>query len=58
MKINELEILTTDLSGQQYFYGEVLQLPVTVGASGNTMEVQAGQTRLVFRQAPPKWTGV
>jgi catechol 2,3-dioxygenase-like lactoylglutathione lyase family enzyme len=58
MKINELEILTTDLSGQQYFYGEVLQLPVSMGGSGNTIEVQAGLTRLVFRQAPPKWAGV
>ena len=58
MKINELELLTPDLSGQQFFYGEVLQLPVSVGPTGNTIEIQAGETRLVFRQAPPKWTGV
>lgn len=49
MNITRLELLTTDLQAQRDFYDDVLELPVTLTSS--TLEVQAGQTDLVFKQA-------
>ena len=49
MKITRLELLTNDLQAQRDFYADVLELPVNLTSSG--LEVQAGETELVFKQA-------
>lgn len=49
MKIARVELLTTDLQAQRDFYADVLELPVILSPAG--LEVQAGETDLVFKQA-------
>lgn len=49
MNITRLELLTKDLQAQRDFYADVLELPVKLISS--SLEVQAGATDLVFRQA-------
>jgi catechol-2,3-dioxygenase len=49
MKITRLELLTTDLQAQRDFYADVLDLPVNLTSS--TLEVQVGESVLVFKQA-------
>ena len=49
MNIMRLELLTGDLQAQRDFYGDVLELPVDL--TGSSLEVQAGTTNLVFKQA-------
>jgi catechol 2,3-dioxygenase-like lactoylglutathione lyase family enzyme len=49
MNITRLELLTTDLEAQHDFYADVLELPVSLTASA--LEVGAGATELVFKQA-------
>jgi len=49
MNISYLELSTTDLQAQRDFYSNVLELPVTL--SPTKLEVQVGQTALVFTQA-------
>lgn len=49
MNITRLELLATDLAAQRDFYADVLDLPVNLMSS--SLEVEAGQTKLVFKQA-------
>ena len=49
MNIMRLELLTTDLQAQRDFYADVLGFPVSLAAS--SLEVQAGASELVFKQA-------
>ena len=49
MNITYLELLTRDLKVQRDFYSGVLELPVNLSAG--KLEVQAGETKLVFTQA-------
>ena len=49
MNITRLELLTMDLQAQRDFYADVLDLPVNLSSS--SLEVQAGETDLVFKQA-------
>ncbi|HLO16477.1 MAG TPA: hypothetical protein VK206_16715 [Anaerolineales bacterium] len=49
MNITRLELLTPDLQAQRDFYADVLELPVNLTSSA--LEVEAGQTDLVFKQA-------
>ncbi len=49
MKIIYLELMTKDLQIQKDFYSKTLELPLK--ASDTRLEVQAGQTTLVFTQA-------
>lgn len=49
MKITRLELLTNDLPAQRDFYANVLELPVNLTSS--SLEVQAGETDIVFKQA-------
>ena len=49
MNITRLELMTTDLRAQRDFYANVLELPVILTSS--SLEVQAGETDLVFKQA-------
>lgn len=49
MNIKRLELLTMDLQAQRDFYADVLDLPVNLTSS--SLEVQAGETELVFKQA-------
>lgn len=49
MNITRLELLCTDLQAQRDFYADVLDLPVSVLPS--VLEVEAGATDLVFKQA-------
>jgi catechol-2,3-dioxygenase len=49
MNIVRLELLTTDLQAQRDFYSDVLELPVSLISSA--LEVEAGETDLVFKQA-------
>ncbi|HJR82003.1 MAG TPA: hypothetical protein VJ821_18155 [Anaerolineales bacterium] len=55
MNITRLELLTADLPAQQTFYANILQLPGKITSSG--LEVKAGQTELLFTQAPPYFEG-
>jgi hypothetical protein len=55
MNISRLELLTTDLSIQQKFYSDMLSLPVKL--SDSKLEVQAGNTTLVFKQANSDFDG-
>lgn len=49
MNITRLELLTTDLQAQRDFYADVLELPVN--STSSSLEVKAGETDLVFKQA-------
>jgi hypothetical protein len=49
MNITRLELLTADLQAQRDFYADVLELPAT--STPSTLEVKAGATDLVFKQA-------
>ena len=55
MEITRLELCAQDLIGQQDFYLQVLELPVDFSAE--KLEVQAGNTNLVFTQAEPDFDG-
>lgn len=55
MNIVRLELLTADLQTQQDFYASVLGLPVNLTSSG--LDMKAGQTELLFTQAPPDFDG-
>ncbi len=55
MNITKLELLTPDLQIQNDFYANILELPVRFASSN--LEVKAGQTELVFTQAPADFGG-
>ncbi|HMB22086.1 MAG TPA: hypothetical protein VKP08_04610 [Anaerolineales bacterium] len=55
MNIVRLELLTVNLQTQQDFYASVLGLPVNLTSSG--LEVNAGQTEILFTPAPPDFDG-
>lgn len=55
MNITYLELVAGDLQAQREFYSRVLEL--SVDRSGAGLEVQAGRTTLVFRQADPDFDG-
>src|SRR5262245_54691838 len=55
MNIAYLELPTRDLVAQRDFYSQVLELPVNLSAE--KLEVQAGETVLVFIQAEPDFDG-
>ena len=55
MKITYLELPTQDLILQRDFYSQVLELPITLSAE--KLEVQAGQTVLVFTRAETDFDG-
>ncbi len=55
MLIKQLELLTSDLYAQRDYYANVLELPVHLNV--DSLEVVAGKTELIFRQAPPGWKG-
>jgi catechol-2,3-dioxygenase len=57
MKINELHLLTRDLPAQARFYSELLGLPVQDVPARSRIDVQVGQTRLIFKQAEEGWQG-
>ena len=55
MEIKYLEISAKDLPAQKEFYANVLELPVKLESS--MLEVQAGNTTLMFTQAPSEFIG-
>ena len=55
MNITYLELPARDLITQRDFYSQVLELKVDLSAE--RLEVQAGETVLVFRQAEPDFDG-
>ena len=55
MKILELELPCKDLTAQQDFYARILELPVQ--ASAGRLDIQVGESLLVFMQAPPDFEG-
>lgn len=55
MNITYLEISAKDLQAQQDFYASVLELPVTLESA--SLAVKAGNTDLVFVQAPSEFEG-
>ena len=55
MNITGLELLAADLQAQQDFYTNILELPVKRTSSG--LEVKAGNTDILFVQAPPDFEG-
>jgi len=55
MKVTYLELPTKDLIAQRDYYSQVLELPVVLSA--DRLEVQAGETVLVFTQALPNFDG-
>jgi catechol-2,3-dioxygenase len=55
MKISYLELSSKDLPAQRDYYANILELPVKLDSA--TLEVQAGQTTLVFTQAPSEFIG-
>jgi hypothetical protein len=56
MNITYLELPARELIAQRDFYSQVLALPVLLSAE--ELEVQAGETVLVFTQAQPDFEGV
>lgn len=56
MRIDEVQLLTSDLTTQREFYGSVLGLPV-VEAGDDALAIDAGNSRLAFTQAPEGWSG-
>jgi catechol 2,3-dioxygenase-like lactoylglutathione lyase family enzyme len=55
MNISYLELSAKDLPAQRDFYANILELPVTLDSA--TLEVKAGETNLVFTQAPSEFIG-
>src|SRR5437016_2343729 len=55
MNINSLELPAKDLKAQRDFYSNVLEFQVDLSA--DRLEVQAGNTILVFTQAPSNFDG-
>lgn len=55
MKIDHLQLLTSNLAQQRDFYLHVLKLHTALAA--DTLSVQAGHSRLTFEQAPVGWQG-
>jgi catechol-2,3-dioxygenase len=55
MNISHLELSAKDLPAQRDFYANILELPVTLDSA--TLEVKAGETNLVFTQAPSEFIG-
>ena len=55
MFIRYLELHSQNLQAQYDFYSKVLELPVNVSAAN--LEVQAGETKLVFTQAESDFDG-
>ncbi len=55
MNIQKLELLSLDLLAQRDFYINILELPTELGSSG--LLVQTGKTEILFKQAPPDFTG-
>jgi hypothetical protein len=55
MNIQSLELLSLDLLAQKDFYVNILELPTELGNSG--LLVQSGRTEILFKQAPPGFSG-
>ena len=55
MNITRLELLSADLEAQRDFYADVLELPVN--SIPSALEVKAGETDLVFKQAWSDFVG-
>jgi hypothetical protein len=55
MLIRQLELFSNDLNSQRDFYSNLLEL--SVQSDTELLIVQAGQTELVFKQAPMNWKG-
>jgi len=55
MKIIRLELPTKDLKAQQEYYANVLGLPVMLSAE--QLEIQAGETLMIFTQAEADFDG-
>ena len=55
MFIKQLELLAADLYAQRDYYANVLELPVHLNA--DSLEVVAGKTEMIFKQAPAGWQG-
>ena len=55
MNITYLELSARDLKAQRDFYGDLLELPVTLDSA--ILEVKAGGTMLRFTQAPSEFMG-
>ena len=55
MKISYLDLSSKDLPAQRDYYANILELPVKLDSA--TLEVQVGQTTLVFTQAPSEFVG-
>ena len=55
MNITYLELSAKDLKAQRDFYGDLLELPVTLDSA--ILEVKAGGTILQFTQAPSEFMG-
>lgn len=55
MNITELELVTADLQAQQDFYANILELPSRLSSFG--LEIKAGNTDVLFVQAPPDFEG-
>jgi catechol-2,3-dioxygenase len=55
MNITYLELSAKDLKAQRDFYGDLLELPVTLDSA--ILEVKAGGTMLRFTQAPSEFMG-
>lgn len=55
LNISYLELSAKDLPAQRDFYANILELPVNLDSS--TLEVKAGETDLLFTQAPTELDG-
>jgi catechol 2,3-dioxygenase-like lactoylglutathione lyase family enzyme len=55
MDIKYVEISAKDLPAQRDFYANILELPVNLDSA--TLQVNAGETNLVFSQAPSEFIG-
>lgn len=55
MNIQKVELLTTDLQAQRDYYNRILELPTQLTSSG--LHIQAGETEILFLQAPPRFEG-
>lgn len=55
MNIKYLELSAKDLPAQRDFYSNILELPVNLESA--TLEVDAGETKIVFTQAPSEFIG-
>lgn len=55
MNIQKLELFSADLQAQREYYAKVLELPTKLSIS--SLLVKAGETELVFSQAPSGFSG-